>query len=150
MYTFSSKSLRKLEGVHPMLVAISKRAISLSEVDFGISEGLRTMERQKELVASGASQTLQSKHIHGQAVDVFAWVDSGVTWELQYYDLIAEAFQKATLEYKSKVRWGAAWHIPNIATTPLIGVDMRDSYIDLRKSQGRKPFVDAAHFELNT
>ena len=57
-YQFSGRSEKHLIGVHPDLVRVARRALELSEVDFGISEGLRTLARQKQLVAAGASQTL--------------------------------------------------------------------------------------------
>ena len=62
-YKLSNRSLGKLEGVHPDMVATVKRAIELTKVDFGITCGLRTVEEQKKLVASGRSQTMNSKHI---------------------------------------------------------------------------------------
>ncbi len=62
-FKLGAKSLANLEGVYPVLVKIVKRAIEISEVDFGVYEGVRTLERQKKLVASGASKTLNSMHI---------------------------------------------------------------------------------------
>ena len=70
-FRLSSRSLARLDGVHPDLIKIVKRAIQITDVDFGITEGLRTKERQKELVAKGASQTMNSRHLTGHAVDLW-------------------------------------------------------------------------------
>ncbi len=72
-FRFSQRSENNLKGVNPALVQVVRRALELSIVDFGVTEGLRTVERQKELVAKGASQTMNSRHITGHAIDVFAY-----------------------------------------------------------------------------
>lgn len=77
-FRLSSRSLARLDGVHPDLIRVVKRAIQITPVDFGITEGLRTKERQKELVAKGASRTLKSRHLTGHAVDVVAYIGSEV------------------------------------------------------------------------
>jgi len=69
-YYLSKRSLGNLEGVHPNLVAVVKRAIKITEMDFFVGEGVRSVERQKRLVASGASRTMNSRHITGHAVDL--------------------------------------------------------------------------------
>ena len=149
MYKLSKKSLSRLEGVKPELVEVVKTAITMSSVDFGISQGLRTIEQQRELVAKGASQTMKSRHLTGDAVDVFAVVGGRVSWELSVYDDIADAFAAAAQEHDVSIRWGAAWHIPNIAEYDGTASDAMMEYIDLRRSQNRKPFIDAPHIELS-
>jgi len=74
MLSLSQRSRDKLAGVHPDLVRVVERAIELTEIDFVVTEGLRTVERQKQLVAAGASATMNSRHITGHAVDVAALV----------------------------------------------------------------------------
>ena len=69
-FRLSNRSISRLEGVDESLIAVVERAIQITQIDFGISQGLRTMEQQKELVAKGKSQTLKSKHLDGSAVDV--------------------------------------------------------------------------------
>jgi len=130
-------------------VNVVKRAIDLTKVDFGVSEGLRTIERQKELVAQGASQTMASKHIEGRAVDLVAYIGSRVSWELNLYDDIADAMRLAAIEQNAAIRWGAAWHIDNICGWNGSMENAMNDYIDLRRSQGRRPFIDAPHFELS-
>lgn len=102
--------MRNLDGVHPKLVSITKRALELTKVDFGVIEGLRTVERQRELVKSGASQTMNSKHLTGHAVDVLAYVNGKGLWEpWSLYEQINEAFQAAAREHRTKVTWGGSW-----------------------------------------
>lgn len=109
MYKLSQKSLSKLEGVHPDLVKIVKLAITITEIDFGITEGLRSVERQKQLVIEGKSQTMNSRHLTGHAVDVVAYVGGKVTWEWEFYEKINEAMMKAAAFYKIPLVWGGLW-----------------------------------------
>ena len=148
-FTLSGRSLQKLNGVNPKLVSIVRRAIELTKVDFGVTEGLRTVERQKELVAAGKSQTMASKHIEGNAVDLVAYVGGSVAWELNLYDDIADAMKAAAKEHNVSIRWGAAWHIYDITTWSGTMEDAMNAYIDLRRSQGKRPFIDGPHFELS-
>ena len=148
MFKLSQRSLSKLEGVDPQLVAVVKRAIELTKVDFGVTEGLRTVERQKELVAAGKSQTMASKHIEGRAVDLVAYIGSDIAWELNLYDDICDAMAQAAREVGVGIRWGAAWSEGDIREYPSSAEDAMNSYIDLRRSQKRRPFIDGPHFEL--
>jgi peptidoglycan LD-endopeptidase CwlK len=108
-FKFSQRSENNLKGVNPDLVKIVRRALQLSPVDFGITEGLRTVERQRQLVAAGKSQTMNSRHISGHAVDVFAYPTSAGSWEWKYYDQIATAFKQAAKELNIPVEWGGDW-----------------------------------------
>ena len=91
---------------------------------------------------------MKSKHIDGLAVDLMAYVDGG-RWELNLYDEIADAMSEAAREVDVPIRWGAAWSVPNIAQYSEGNMeDAMNSYIDLRRSQGRRPFIDGPHFEL--
>ena len=146
-FQLSERSLGRLDGVDERLVEVVKKAIELTKIDFGVTEGLRTIERQQELVAAGASQTLASKHIEGQAVDLVAYIGSRVSWELNLYDDIADAMKQAAKEVGVTLRWGAAWH-KNLTDTDLTSAELMNEYVDLRRSQNRRPFIDAPHFEL--
>ena len=108
-FKFSQRSENNLKGVNPDLVKIVRRALQLSPVDFGITEGLRTVERQRQLVAAGKSQTMNSRHISGHAVDVFAYPTSAGSWEWKYYEQIATAFKQAAKELNIPVEWGGDW-----------------------------------------
>lgn len=106
MFNLSKRSLNKLQGVKQPLVDVVNRALELSEIDFGISEGVRSLERQKQLYADGKSKTMNSRHLTGDAVDVYAWVDGGVSWMFHYYEDIAKAMFKAAEELKVEIEWG--------------------------------------------
>lgn len=147
-FELSLRSLDRLNGVDDSLVVVVKRAIQLTEVDFGVSEGLRSVARQAELVAKGASKTMNSKHIDGLAVDLVAYIDGRVSWELNLYDNIADAMASAAKEYGVTIRWGGAWHIDDIGAWEGKMEDAMTTYIDLRRSQGKRPFIDGPHFEL--
>jgi peptidoglycan L-alanyl-D-glutamate endopeptidase CwlK len=147
-FELSQRSLERLEGVEDSLVVVVKRAIQLTKVDFGVSEGLRSVPRQMELVARGASKTMKSKHIDGLAVDLVAYISGRVSWELNLYDDIADAMAAAAKEHGVTVRWGGAWHIDDIGTWQGKMEDAMTTYIDLRRSQGKRPFIDGPHFEL--
>lgn len=108
-FALGARSLHRLEGVHPDLVAVVKRAIALTEIDFTVTEGLRTRERQRELVAAGASQTMKSRHITGHAVDLAALVGGEVRWDWPLYAKLATAMKAAALQINVPLEWGGDW-----------------------------------------
>ena len=148
-FTLSQRSLDRLEGVHDDMVRVVKKAIDLTKIDFGVICGLRTIEEQKALVDKGASQTMKSKHIDGLAVDLMAYVGGRASWELNLYDDIADAMMEAAKLEDVSVRWGAAWHINDIAACGMTMEQAMNSYIDARRAEGRRPFIDGPHFELS-
>lgn len=105
-YKLSSKSLERLQGVDERLVRVVKRAIEITPIDFSVLEGLRALERQKQLVADGFSQTLKSKHLTGHAVDLGCLVDGKITWDKQHYVTLSLAVKKAAEELRINIRWG--------------------------------------------
>jgi len=147
-FKLSNRSLEKLEGVNENLVQVVKRAIELTKVDFGVVYGLRTVEEQKKLVEAGKSQTMKSKHLEGRAVDLMAYVDGKGCWELNVYDDLCDAMKAAAKELSVPIKWGAAWSEGDIRSYPGTAEDAMMKYIDLRRSQGRRPFIDGPHFEL--
>ena len=147
-YKLSTKSQERLIGVEPELKEIVYEAIKVTKIDFGVIEGLRTEEKQKQLVESGASQTMKSKHLEGRAVDLMAYIGGRGSWELSVYDEIADAMKAAAIELDVGVRWGAAWSVSDIREWDDTMEEAMLSYVDLRRSQGRRPFIDAPHFEL--
>lgn len=148
MFSLSERSKSRLEGVEPKLVAVTELAIEYTKVDFGVTCGLRTVAEQQELVDSGASQTMNSKHLDGKAVDVVAYIGPRITWELNVYDNVAEAFKVAATELDVALRWGAAWHVEDIREWGGTMEEAMLAYTDLRRRQGKRPFIDAPHFEL--
>lgn len=147
-YKLSKRSLTKLDGVNDRLVAVVQRAIELTTVDFAVIEGLRTVERQRELVAKGASQTMNSKHIDGNAVDLMAYLDNRPSWELNLYDNIADAMKAAAIELDVAIRWGGAWTVKDIRRWDKSMEAAMTAYIDHCRAQKTRPFIDGPHFEL--
>jgi peptidoglycan L-alanyl-D-glutamate endopeptidase CwlK len=153
-FKLSQRSLDNLEGVDERLQAIVKAAIHSTKVDFGCICGLRTIEEQRELVAKGASQTMKSKHIDGKAVDLFAYIGSRGSWELNLYDDIADAMAQAARDVGVGICWGAAWSTKDVSYP----MDMRywdgtmesamNAYVDKKRSMGKRAFIDGPHFEL--
>jgi len=147
-FKLSSRSEGKLEGINPQLIEVVKTAITLTKVDFGVTCGMRTVEEQEKLVASGASQTMKSKHLEGRAVDLVAYIGPNVTWALNKYDELADAMAAAAKQKGLALKWGAAWTVGNIADWDGSMEDAMNAYVDVRRSQGRRPFIDAPHFEM--
>ena len=81
------------------------------------------------------------------AVDLVAYISGRVSWELNLYDDIADAIKDAAIKEGKSIRWGAAWHKP-LNEWDGTAEDLMNEYIDKRRSQGRRPFIDAPHFEL--
>ena len=105
-YKLGSRSLKNLSGVHPDLVAVVKRAIEITEQDFSVIEGVRTVKRQRELVKSGASQTMNSRHLTGHAVDIAPYP---LSWDCEYFYPIEDAMQQAARELGVALEWGGDW-----------------------------------------
>lgn len=108
-FKLGPRSLLNLRGVHPDLVAIVKRAIEISDVDFTVIEGVRTKKRQAELVAKGASRTMKSRHIGGFAVDIVPYVGGKVRWDWPLFDPIRDAMFHAAHELGIEIEWGGDW-----------------------------------------
>ena len=118
-YKLGTRSKQSLSGVHVDLVAVVKKAIEITEVDFSVIEGIRHIERQRQLVKDGKSTTLNSRHLTGHAVDM---VPYPVDWEdLERFESMAEAMKVAAEELEIPIVWGGDW----------------------------KSFYDAPHFELD-
>ena len=109
MFKLSQKSLKKLEGVHPDLVRVVIKAITLTNLDFCVTEGLSSVERQKQLVAAGASKTMRSRHLTGHAVDLAAMVNGEIRWDWPLYAKLAEFMKDAAKSENVKIEWGGDW-----------------------------------------
>lgn len=147
-FKFGASSLKRLEGVHPDLVKVAKLALEKSESDFSVLEGVRTLERQKMLVAKKMSQTLDSKHIKqsdgfGHAIDITPFP---ISWDIEKFYPLAEAMRKAAKELGVRVRWGGCWKTLNDTTLPC--KQLVSEYSAERRAQGKKAFIDGPHFEL--
>lgn len=119
-YKFSQRSLDRLNGVHPDLVAVCHAALKISPFDFGITCGVRTKEEQVELYAQGRTKpgkivtwTLDSRHLTGHAIDFAVYVNGSVTWEEKYYDQVGAAFLSAGAKLGISITWGGSWKRPD-------------------------------------
>jgi peptidoglycan L-alanyl-D-glutamate endopeptidase CwlK len=105
----NERSLKALVGVHPDLVAVTKRAAELMPGGFVITEGMRSKERQRELVSKGLSKTMNSRHLVGLAVDFAPLVGNEVTWKWPAFKPVADAFKVAAKELNTPIVWGGDW-----------------------------------------
>lgn len=109
-YTLSKTSLENLKGVHPDLIRVVKLAIANSSIDFRIIEGLRSKNRQRQMFINGRSQTLNSKHVTGHAIDIAPLVNNKIPWENNsYFFEVAEAMKKSAASLKTPLIWGGDW-----------------------------------------
>ena len=116
-FEFGKRSLKELRFVKPELILVSFRALQLTTVDFGIIEGIRTLEEQEEYIRTGASHLKDpnsSKHIPDKyglvtAVDVGAFVAGKLRWEFNLYVEISKAFKQASEELSIPITWGGDW-----------------------------------------
>lgn len=126
-FKLSKRSKDNLYGVHPDLVAVVERAIQITSIDFGVSEGLRTLQRQKLMVAEGKSKTIHSKHLPqadglSHAVDLYVLVNGRASWDHKYFRLAIQAMMTAAIELDVQIKAGGLW----------------------------RDFLDSPHFELNS
>lgn len=105
----NQSSENKLDGIHPDLRRVVYRAAEITSIDFVVTEGLRSIDRQKKLVASGASKTMNSRHITGHAVDLAASVDDEIRWDWPLYHKLAEAMKEAARIEGVPIEWGGDW-----------------------------------------
>ncbi|EKN3326720.1 TPA: M15 family metallopeptidase, partial [Yersinia enterocolitica] len=108
-FIFGKASESNLIGVHPDLVKVVRRALEITPIDFKVIEGCRTVERQRELVKDGASQTMNSRHLTGHAVDIVPLPNGKVSWEWKYFYPMADAMKQAAAELGIAVEWGGNW-----------------------------------------
>lgn len=109
MKDLDARSLKRLEGVHDDLVKVVKLAFDISPNVFIVTEGLRTLERQKQLLAAGASQTLRSRHLTGHAVDLAVKVGAEVRWDWPLYRALAVVMKDAARQLEIPLEWGGDW-----------------------------------------
>lgn len=103
------RSLSRLEGVHPDLVRVVKKAAAMSDLDFTVLEGLRTLDKQKQLMAIGATKTMNSRHLTGHAVDLAPMVGGTVRWDWPLFHQLAPIVKAAAAEENIPIQWGGDW-----------------------------------------
>jgi len=151
-FALGAKSLTNLAHVHPGLVAVVERAIAITTQDFTVQEGLRTSARQRLLVASGASKTLNSKHLEqpdgsGHAVDLVPWIDGTARWEWVPIYHIAAAIREAAIALDVPLRWGGVWD-RRLNDLPA-GAEALKAAVQAYSARHPGPdFLDGPHFEL--
>lgn len=132
-----TRLLSRLEGVHPDLVRVVKKAAAMSDLDFTVLEGLRTLDRQRKLLAQGASKTMNSRHLTGHAVDLAPLIDGKISWDWPLYHRLAEVMREASLAEKVPIRWGGTWKLLSAIKGPITAKILSRS------------FPDGPHFEID-
>lgn len=146
-FLLGQKSLRTLRGVHDDLVRVVRAAIQLTTCDFTVLEGLRSQMRQAELVAAGASQTMNSRHLTGHAVDLGALVNGVLRWDWPCYFQIARAMHLAADAEGVRITWGGCWDRDLAAITDPEAACA--AYVSRRNGQGKGAFIDGPHYQLD-
>ena len=103
------RSIARLQDVHPDLVRVVRRAAAMSSLDFTVLEGLRTLVRQKQLLAQGATRTLNSRHLTGHAVDLAPMIGGTVSWDWPLYHRLAKIVKAAAEHEDVPITWGGDW-----------------------------------------
>lgn len=154
-YSLGGRSLAELEGVHPKLVDVVKRAIQLTEQDFSVHDGLRTVAEQREYVRRGVSKTMNSMHMKqpdgfGHAVDLVPYINGQLRWEWRPIFVVAAAVRQVAEELDVPLIWGGVWDrdFADIGTTPAEIEKAVNSYVARRRAAGKTAFIDGPHWQL--
>lgn len=154
-YSLGARSLAELEGVHPKLVGVVKRAIQLTEQDFSVHDGLRTVAEQREYVRRGVSKTMNSKHMKqpdgfGHAFDLVPWINGQLRWEWKPIFVIASAVHEAAREQGVDLIWGGVWDrdFADLGETPAEMEQAVNAYVARRRGAGKTAFIDGPHWQL--
>lgn len=153
VYQLGKASEERLQGVHPHLVAVVRKAITLTRQDFTVHEGVRSLATQRDYVARGASQTLASRHLvgpdgYGHAVDLCAWAGGMIRWEWALYLPIADAMRRAARELGIPLRYGGGWYRLEDCDSEAAIARATAAYVRERKAAKKAAFLDGPHFEL--
>ena len=147
-FKFGKASLKELEGVKVELVLVVRRALEISTQDFCVFDGIRTVKEQQQHVKNGTSQTMQSKHLQGFAVDLVPWIGGKPSWDWEAIYHIAYAVDQAATEQgvANKIRWGGAWdrRLSDFGGDPKLYYAECQAY---QKRHAGKDFIDGPHFE---
>jgi len=151
-HALGSTSRARLERVHADLAGVVRRAIEISDQDFGVFEGVRTLATQRAYLAKGVTRTLASKHLiqadgFGHAVDLVPYIAGTFRWEWPAIWPIAEAMRRSAIEAGVAVRWGGVWDRKlNLLQA---GVDgLKAEVAAYTKRHPGPDFLDGPHFEL--
>lgn len=150
-FSLGTKSEENLVGVDPRLVRCVRRAIATTSDDFSVFEGMRSLERQRALVASGASRTLDSYHLTGHAVDLVPFVGGRVQWQMPVCIQVAIAMRDAANTFDVPITWGAVWDRKLKDLDPTDMAEEIDDYVAryrLKHGPKAKPLIDGPHFQV--
>ena len=144
-FKLSKTSLGHLKGIDTRLREVVREAILRTPVDFAVIDGLRTIEEQRELVAKKVSWTLNSKHLHGHAIDFVPYVQNKITWSPRAFVPVMDTIRDICREKGIGIRWGGCWSRRDIRETETesLLLDMQD-YIDKNGTDD----LDPGHIEL--
>ncbi len=131
-----ARSEARLQGVNPRLVAVIRRASEISPIPFIVTEGLRSQQRQAELVKAGASRTMNSRHLTGHAVDIAPMVGGQVRWDWPLFLQLAQFVGQAAKDLDTAVVWGGTWALLEARAYAASELHTR--------------FPDGPHFELSS
>lgn len=155
MFKLGKTSIAELQGVNTKLIEVCLLAIAdpALTVDFAVHDGLRTLIEQQAYLASGVSQTLDSKHLvqldgTGHAVDLVPYVNGKLRWEWAPIYQVAGAVHRAAAQLKVPLTWGGCWDRPFLGLDPLALEAAVEAYAARRRVVGRKAFLDGPHWQL--
>jgi peptidoglycan L-alanyl-D-glutamate endopeptidase CwlK len=145
----SARCELRLAGVHPDLVRVVRRAAESGAMfRVPLDGGRRTPERQGQLMREGKTQTLNSRHLTGHAVDLVPLVDGAVSWDWKHFYPMADAIADAARAEGVPLIWGGAWGRLVQDWPQGRAKQAQDAYVAERRAAGRRPFLDGPHFEL--
>lgn len=108
-WALTQRDNQRLDGVHPDLVRVIRRAAAMSDLRFTVLEGRRTMERQRQLLAQRATRTLNSRHLTGHAVDIAPMIGAKISWDWPLYHRLAPIVKRAAADLNVPIEWGGDW-----------------------------------------
>lgn len=152
-YRLGTLSSSRLIDVQVDLARCVRRAIEITEQDFQVFEGLRDIERQRELVAKGASRTLDSYHLadkHGQshAVDLVPFIAGRVQWQDGPCLAVARAMHRAAKMTQVPVTWGGTWGLLTELDADDLAGAVHAHVLAFKADRGRLPLIDLPHFQV--
>jgi peptidoglycan LD-endopeptidase CwlK len=149
-FRLGASSEANLVGVHEGVVAVVRKAILITDIDFTVHDGLRTLLEQKKLVASGASRTVDSYHLTGDAVDLVPYVNGKLRWETALCNEIARAMLEASGQLGVRLTWGRVWDMELSELDPDDFDGERALYVkryQRLRGPNKFPLDDGPHFQ---
>lgn len=153
MFKLGPTSLQRLNTVDPRLQRTVKHAISICPQDFSVHEGARSIATQREYFRTGASQTMDSRHLvqsdgWAKATDLVPWAGGMLRWEWPLIWPIVESMRIAAIKTGTPIRWGGGWFLLNDKGSLAAVKRAMDAYVAARRAARKKAFMDGPHFEI--